>query len=239
MITLLDIFQDLEDGELNQFSITGEIDGIKGITPKDYPMLIRLINLGLTDMHTQLNLKEREVIINLFDGQYRYNIDSRYSIHAVTEREYNPKFIQDPPDVAYRFKDDIIQIRAAYDELGNELTLNNVDDPRSVFIVNHNTIQYCGACGDAILLVYQANHPKIPTDADLHTELSIPENMRELLYTYIVYRVLLRSQGQDQFSVAQAYKAKYDQMVLNFKRLNTLNTQDSTPAVKFKTKGWI
>ena len=236
MITLGDIFTDLTVGELNQFAVTGGIDAPVGITPKDYPMLINAINLGLTDLHSKLNLREREVAINTHDELSYYTLDSKYSVLNTDPTVF--KYIQDSVD--YPFLNDVIQIRAVWDECGEKVPMNDDNSNCGVYLVNYRTIQYPNPqTGVSIVVTYQANHPRISTDAGLDTEVMIPEYLRELLYAFVVNRVLMRSQGADAVNVAAFYKSKYDMGLSDVRRYNLLNIQDNTMSNRFYKNGWL
>lgn len=240
MLTLKDIFEDLEHGELNQFSFNKIIDSddVPGFTSDDWPAIIKQIRLGLTALHTRFVLREREVTINTYDALSFYPLDSRYSVNS-TGPEY-PKFIQDTPENP--FTDDIIQVRAIWDECGEKIPLNAQDDPCSAFMTNYKTLQYPqSADGNTIFVTYQANHTPIPDNiVDPHdVEIFIPDYLREPLYLYVTARLLSRSANLEVRANSQQIMLQYNTMCDNLDRKNTLNIQDNSVNSKLEKAGWV
>lgn len=240
MITLKDLFNQLESSELNQMYLSGGISSTtKGISVKNYPELIDMFNLALTALHTRLNLKEREVVVQTYDALSFYKLDSRYSVSAGTPGPV-PLYIIDT--VENPFKDDIIRVERVYDESGAEISINDDNDEMSCYLSAHDTIQIPYPADDnSIFVLYRANHIKLDrtlTDPSL-VEIDIPEYCIEPLLAYVTSKVYARNTGVEQQNASATYMAKYINYCDILENRNVLHNNPNDTNSKLERNGWV
>ncbi len=239
MVTLQDIFDELETGELSQFAFSGDLDAPMGIDVENYPTLIRHTNRALMNLFTRFCLKEKEVAIDTFDEISFYVLDYKYAQSNVDSTEPT-KWIADTPEQP--FMDDIIRIQEVYDENGKALPMNDIHDEYSVFLPNYKTLQVPYPANDETLFVtYRAKHPVIDvnsTDLSL-IEVDIPDYCIEPLLTYIAYRVYSASADQIQQGIAASMYAKYDLQCKELEDKNVLHNTPNDTNIKLEKGGWV
>ncbi len=239
MITLADIFADLETGELSQYSFSGDLDALTGVQMDDYPALIRHINRGLLALHTRFCLKEREVAINLDSLIAFYILDSKYAQSNMDSTE-PVKWIMDSPDKP--FTDDIIRIQDIYDEDGTPLRVNDNNDDKSVFLPDFKTLQVPYPADDTTLFItYRAKHVVIPSDVTDtgSVEVEIPDYCIEPLLSYVTSRVYSSSADQNKQALSASFMAKYELQCKALEDYNVLHNTPNETNVKLDKGGWV
>ena len=127
---LQDIFDQLTYGEMSQLSMAGP--NTHGIQVQDYPKIIPHINLALTELHKRFNLKESEVVIQQFDEIQTYTLELKYAQTSIPDVVL-PGYVSPVPrhylmDSVYQpFQNDVLRINAVFNELGEELFVNQED----------------------------------------------------------------------------------------------------------------
>jgi hypothetical protein len=231
---LSELFDYLVYGELSRIKI-----GDKGsINSDDYPMIVTNINLAMIALHKRFPLLYREVNIDLRNEITVYNLHSDYA--QSNQSSSQPiKYIIDGT-AAKPFSDDIILITNVYDELGEELPLNDLDEETSVFTPSSTMLQVPEAYDEnSLSIIYQAKPDKI--DYDILTDPSevdvpIPPQFIEALTSYVAWRIFA-PMDTNQGSEANTFYAKYEQECQLAKELGILNT-DSTKNLRFGESGW-
>ncbi len=238
MITLADIFDDLSTGELSQFSFSGAIDAPGGIQPSDYPTLVRHTNRALVNLFTRFCLKEREVTIGMHDEISFYILDSKYA-QSNTDSGELIKWIEDTPENP--FTNDILRIQEVYNEVGDKLPINDLNQEDSVFLPTYKTLQIPNpASDDSVFVTYRAKHTDIPIDADPETtEVEIPVYCVEPLLTYIAYRVYSTNADHNIQQIAASLMAKYEYQCKELEDKNVLYNTPNETNLKLMNGGWI
>lgn len=239
MILLSDIFRQLEHGELNQFSMSGEIDGSEGIQPGDWPILIDHINLALTNMHTRLALSEREVTIQLYEELSFYRLDSKYAQSNGSSVE-DPKYIVDT--VERPFQDNVLRIERVTDELGTELAINDETSEGSVYLVDYKTLQVSTPSDEiTYFIAFRANHPTLDrcTATPQDIEVCIPEYCLEPLMFYVASRLYGRSGSEVQKANSLELMQRYEFAILELERRSVLSNLPNKINHKLGDRGWV
>lgn len=239
MTTLADIFDDLETGELSQYSFSGELDAVTGVQQKDYPALIRHINRGLLALHTRFCLKEREVAVNLDPIIAFYILDSKYAQSNADSTE-PVKYIMDTVDNP--FTDDIIRIQEVYDEDGSKLPVNDNNNDMSVFLPNYKTMQVpFPAANTTLFITYRAKHATIDdevVDTSL-VQIEIPDYCIEPLLSYVTSRVYSSSADQNKQALSASFMAKYEMQCKSLEDYNVLHNTPNETNIKLDEGGWV
>lgn len=235
---LYEVFEMLQYGELANVSISGNIDEEVGIRTEDYPLLISHINLALTDLHTKFNLKEKEVVIQQYEGLPYYELDSKYAqsntgsiepIKYISDSIYNP------------FIDDVLRINAAFDEGGCEVSINDENDCNSIFLNSYKRIQVPYPNPEnALWITYRANHEKLSmSNPDITAEVNIPAYCVEALLSYVASRVHSQRTSQESQGLSVNLMAKYQMICEQIEEKNVLHNSPSNTNFKLGERGWV
>ena len=233
---LSDIFMYLAYGELSQMAIGTNNRG--GIDESDYPTLISHINLGLTNLHSRLPLKQSQVIIAQQSDRVLYPLTPIYAINS-TSAESN-KFILD--SATEPFINNVLKIEEVYTENNILLPLNDSAKDNSLFTPSFNTLQVPTPEANKVLAVlYRANHAQLPAKrgVDISTiELDIPAVLIELLLTFVVGRVAAAGNNQTSIQEAAAYQQKYELQVQQIIQSGALSV-DRPSNLRMRSNGWV
>lgn len=235
---LTEIFNALQYGELYNISISGDIDEPRGINKKDYPLLINHINMALTDLFSNLSLKTSELTLQLSESISFYNL---LSDHAVSTGDNGfTKYIEDT--LEQPFKDDILRVNAVYDEIGNEVPIDNEYATNSVYLPSHNVLQVPEPADEnTLFLVYRSNHEMLDTGLNdpSTVDVDIPAYCLEPLLTYVASRVHGQNPSQDSQVKSANLKAKYDMLLAQIQRNNLLHNDPNNSNIKLGVNGWV
>lgn len=239
-MTLQDVFEYLQYGELAEMSIAGKDEG--GIPPIRRAEIISMVNLGLTELHKRFPLRFEEVIVQQYDHIQTYHLHSRYSV-SKNDPNYSPHYIVD--SLIDPFRDNVLKIERVHNEDGEELFLNDGNQYWSVHTPRYNTIQVpFTEKENAMSVMFRANHPKLDLNSDLpmgETEIELPVGLVEPLCLFIGSRFFANSpslRGQGETIDGQMFFAKFEQACLKYSELGLHNTE-STTNLKAPSNGWI
>jgi len=223
-------------GELSQMAIGTNNRG--GIDESDYPTLISHINLGLTNLHSRLPLKQSQAIIAQQSDRVLYPLTSIYAINSNSVE--NNKFILD--SATEPFVNDVLKIEEVYTESNVLLPLNDSAKANSVFTPSFNTLQVPTPESNKILAVlYRANHAQLPAKRGVDIsaiEVSIPAVLIEPLLTFVVGRVAAAGNNQTSIQEAAAYQQKYEVQVQQIIQSGALSV-DGPTNLRMRSNGWV
>lgn len=180
---LLEFFKLLTYGELNNLKVGGKDTG--GIYPKTSDEVMTYITQGLTDLHSRFALKHKEVVLDQFDHIALYPLKYQYAQSNTTSLEPF-KWIADTEDRP--FEEDIILLEEAFNEVGDEIGINDENDPCSIYTTQYNVVQIpYPVTGNSIALLYKANHTHIDitTTHPKDIELELPSQLIRPLSLYV------------------------------------------------------
>ena len=235
---LSEFFELLEYGELANLSLSGGIDDEKGIREEDYPTLVSHINLGLSDLHTKFNLKEREVVLQEYSSITHYELDSKYAVTNTSSTE-PVKYILDSETSV--FNDDVLRINSAFNEIGEELPINDEYQPNSIFLNGYRTIQIPYPVDtNTIFIMYRANHAKLDVQTpDLNAEIELPAYCIEALLSYVASRVHSQRTSQEAQGAAVNLMAKYTLICDQIELRNMLHNSPDNTNFKLGVNQWV
>jgi len=233
---LSDLFMYLAYGELSQMAIGTNNRG--GIDESDYPTLISHINLGLTNLHSRLPLKQSQVIITQQSDRVLYPLTSIYAITSPSVG--NDRFILD--SAAEPFVDNVLKIEEIYTESNVSLPLNDSAKDNSLFTPSFNTLQVPTPESNKLLAVlYRANHTQLPAKRGVDIsaiELDIPAVLIEPLLTFVVGRVAAAGNNQTSIQEAAAYQQKYEVQIQQIIQSGALSV-DRPSNLRMRSNGWV
>lgn len=128
--------------------------------PEMLGKLINAINLGLTQIYTELPLAEEELILITNPTTDRYNLTANHAVFAGAASP-DMKWIEDSEFLP--FPDNVIECLHVIDENGVGLATNDSAAVGGVFFPAPNIVQVPFAEYEVSLnVLYRANHAKIP-----------------------------------------------------------------------------
>lgn len=175
---------DLIDG-----SIAGELQNLNiqtldksAITPNGLKQFIAVLNAGLTDLHKRFMLKKASVQLSLQEDVRLYTLTS---LKAESKGYANP-YIKD--SVELPFTDNVMEVLAVY-KGKDEIRLGAkggiyLSTPQTLYL------DFVPTEGTLLDVVYKATHARVPSDADLDTQVLIPPSHVQALYYYIGARIM-------------------------------------------------
>lgn len=236
---LSEIFEYLSYGELAQVSLGGGGTHEIGILPEDYPKIITNINLGLTELHKRLPLKQNEVIIKLYSHITNYILHSDYAeSNLASSKPY--KYIQDQNNLE-PFNDDVILIRHVYDEAGDEFPINNLNESTSLFTPQQNVLQVPWPDNEnSLSIIYRAGPKKINHIGLSRPELvevDLPPQFLEPLCSYVAFRIFSSLNLGEGNAEANSHYANFERAIALIKN-DGLYVSDHHLNSKFGDQRW-
>lgn len=184
---------------------TARYSELNAVSVKDNTAaIIAFLNLGMLELYKRFPISIKEHLVNLVDGQLFYDL---------------------PTDCMYTLS---VYGEVAETGLGDveELPVNDVDEPLSVFFPNHKQVQVPAATeGSYISIIYVAK-PTIYTVDDLDSELDLPETLIEPLLHYIGYKAHLGVRSDAQ-SENNAHYIRFDRSCHKARELGVAFPADS------------
>jgi hypothetical protein len=231
-----DLFQMLSYGELSNLAIGNEAIG--AIAPAAQPRIVMYANEALLRLHSRFILKERDLLLQIFDYIVNYRLLPRFAVSYVpvgTADNEPLRYILD--SVNHPFTSDIIKILEVYGTEGRKLPLNDDDLTYSLFTPQPNTLQVPHPNTEqALSVVYQASHPKL--QGDLNQIIDIPDCLVEAFTAFIAYKVFSHMNTEDSSSKAQEHMAMYEAICSTALDQDLLNTSLSLTGNRLHQRGW-
>ena len=172
-MTLQECLDRLARGKLSNLAICEK----GNVKPQEIPRVIDAVNEALERLHTQLPIREKSVIVELYEGRTEYPLTSEHSVRNMKgdiHDEYD-YYIMDTE--ANPFLDDILVIQEVWDDLDRERPLNDPVHPLSVFTPEHNFISVNFSPDVRVLnVIYRAKHISLTAD-NLTDKVDIPSNL--------------------------------------------------------------
>jgi len=233
---LSDVFDQLAVAEFSQHAL-GNPNGA-GIRESDFATLTSHVNMGLAELHQRFPIKLAEVIVQQYEEIQRYELHSKFAVSNTGSTE-PIKYIVDSD--AFPFTDNIFNIEQVFNEIGEEVRLDDDHDELSVFRPSYNILQIPYAEDEnQISVIYRAGHARLPiVDVD-PTQLEVdipPTHLLALLY-FVSSRYFAPFPSLNGTSLSAEYFAKYTMACTELdKRGFSLST--STTNLKARTNGWV
>lgn len=234
-MTLQECLDRLARGKLSNLAICEK----GNVKPQEIPRVIDAINEALERLHTQLPIREKSVIVELYEGRTEYPLTSEHSVRNMKgdiHDEYD-YYIMDTE--ANPFLDDILVIQEVWDDLDRERPLNDPVHPLSVFTPEHNFISVNYSPDVRVLnVIYRAKHISLTAD-NLTDKVDIPSNLYGALLSYVAY--LIHSNMNTELAVqnSQKYLAEYQNIIQEVIQNGTIAPDKLANGIKFFKRGWV
>lgn len=243
------LFDCLRYGELSKI-FKGDVDDDSIITPAKYNKIITALNMALTSLYSQLEIKTSILLMQATEGNLIYKLHSSNAL-SITPTGFILDSVLEP------FGDDIISLTKLFNEAGEQLPLGtgtahhgacscSLCTYKSIRIMRNNTIMLPDDVGTQQLkFYYKANHPKIPlfsnpTEEDMALiELELDEAYLEAVLFYIAARMYapvqavanVRPEGDN-------YMMKYKAAIQEL-RVNGIAPSNIETVSSFQSSGFV
>lgn len=233
---LSDIFEHLTHGELSQLAIGIGDDG--AVAPTDYPKLVSYVNMGLLALYKRFPVLEKQLTIQQLDEVTRYNLTYPYALYNTNSiiAEADRYIIDSATDL---FLGDVLKVEQVFDELGEELPLNNSEEDTSLFTPSPLILQIPQpVAANSTFLLYRAAPKKILIAGldPFSEDVLLPDSLLEPL----LYYVGGRAQGAiiSGSPAEQSLMTKYENACAWIDRYGLLQVENNSN-VKPEREGWV
>lgn len=191
---------------------------VAGTSIKDNTAAIILfINAGMLELYKRFPVNTKEHIIPLVDGTTTYALPSDF-MYVLSAFEELPE---------------------GSETIASEIPINDEHDPKSIFLPNHTEVQVPLVADNSYISLIYIPKPPSYTEADLNTEIDIPETLIDCLLHYVGYKAYLgiRSDGQ---SENNAHYLRFERSCDRARELGVSHPLDSLQAPrKLADRGFV
>lgn len=250
-MNLEELYCSLSVGVLKNLAMANDGDGT--ISEKHKKSVLLAANQGLTRLYSRFLLSEKFLQIEQQEGRVYYHLLKPFSVSGHDPNVIDQPYIMDT--LTEPFVGDVIRVLSVSDRTGCKLPLNDAGKCNSVYTPKAETIQYgCPEQGQPLIVVYQANHPKlcyfeggednkdIEANYDLTNEtaniVQLPEALHEALFAYIGYMVYNGINTGEAKGIAAEHKATYEEVCTVYENRDLGSESISQTSVKFRNGGW-
>lgn len=229
MKSVREVLASMQSVELNALAI-GEVEH-DDLRENEVRKFINITNIALLDLFTKFNISTDSVIVMTDPNRDMYLLQNG-----------EPNLVLSPGE---EFPNNVITLKAVYDEVGNTIPINDTSSDRSSFTPSPNVIQLpSDESAKAYEIVYQARHPKLlgPKELSisevLDQEINIPLPLEEPLTTKIASYYFKSLAGDGNSARAKELSETYEIMCIGLKSKNILEYESADISDKLEQKGF-
>lgn len=232
-MTLQDYITRLSYGLL---SSTSYVDSVTGsIETTKLPRVIHAINEALLKVHSKFVLHSGSVIVEMQEGRTQYPLQVGYSYQNHNPALITYPYIMDLGNNAFTGR--VLKVLQVFDNNGCERSLNNSDDPWSLFtprpdvLENPRPKKY-----EAFSLSYQQNHPEVEELTDV---INVPDIVIGAMDSYVNYLLFGTIGTQEAKAASTEQLLIYERMCEEIDQYDLVNSSQSSWGKKFRQNGWV
>lgn len=202
-------------------------------------IVCQYLNEALLRLYTQFNIKEKSVLLELYEGRTEYPLTSEHSTRKRKGDLYDlfDFYIRDTDENP--FEDDILTILAVWDDLDRKRPLNDPENILSVMTPEPNLlIVNVPRTGRVLNVIYRAKH-LILTPDNVEAKVELPANLFGALYSYVAYLVHSAINTEQSVANAQKYYSEYQMIVNEVIQNQTMVPDKLVLDRKFIKRGWV
>lgn len=233
-MNLKELYRRLSFGELSNLSISGEGSG--DIAEAKRPIVVLLANEALRELYKKFVLREKNLILEQIEGKTLYRLEPMFSLTNAESSGCECPYIIDNPDEP--FNDAVLKILNVYDSAGNELVLNDQDDPCSVFTPQVNVLQVPNPMGGLPLTINYQTYPREINETDLEDTIDIPMVLEKALTSYIAGHILGNMNTQESNAKSQEHLLRFEAICAEAEQKDLLSNSSVSSNTKFEKRGW-
>lgn len=214
----------------------GELANIS-VEDEKLPQILNFINLGLIQLYSKFPIVEKQVIIQQYNQISMYILDYAYA-RSNRSSSVPHKYILDTPDDP--FKNDVMFITGICDEWGIPIPLNDDHDPRSYFLVSHNTLQIPNANEhNSTFVIYRAKPERINIkEYNVMQEVILPDYLLEALSAYVGFKAMQSMSSEESIALSGQFLERYNTLINEVQQNNLMNSNVSASNTKFGFRGY-
>lgn len=243
VLTVAGLMRKLSFNELANTALG--MDGAGEIAPASYARLIDATNNALLDLHGRFPLNQKELVIRSKTWKSKYPL----RINNAMSNDLRPddvKFIHDTCDKP--FTGDLIAVMYVYNEIGEQLPVNDAEQWASVFTPEFDVLQLTHPSDDqAFFVTYQAHHNMLAYNgsdpelvrASLAQRLNVPMALQNALRYKVAAGIFSSMSGQEYSTKSQALEGMFEAACIEVEGKNLLGNKDSATNVKLERRGFI
>lgn len=198
-------------------------------------MIIKHLNLGLTNLYSKFILLEKELLLRTQLSITHYYLRKEFARSNSAIVPY--KYIDDTKCGEYT--EDLIKILRVYNNMGEEVYLNDSEQHESVFTTQYDCLQITGVhLGSMFSVVYQARHPEM-TGTDPCQEIKLPFFLEEAIQAYVASKVLSHMNGQEHSAKGQEYMGIYAGICADVEMRDMIRNSVATTNTKLEKRGFV
>lgn len=232
-----ELISNLMLGELKNTTLTSSDEGesFGKLKPIYRQTMVQYVNQGLNSLYSKFILSKKQVLLRMNPPIVTYYLRKQFARTDGTQVPY--KYIDDTP--LEPFQGDVVSILAVYNELGQEMPMNDIDNPFSIFTVEFDALQMPNVYeGNYYAVVYQARHPKIVLSEQAQ-HIHLPEFLMEALQCFVASKALSHMNGQEQTAKGQEYMAQYQMILAEVEAKDLVSTSLINNHHKLHLRGFI
>ena len=194
-------------------------------------VIVSHLNLAMIELYNRFDLATEEAIVTL-------RPDIPKTVYTLSSSDPDVT-VGDEPLVDHTFK----SIMSIYDDKGRQLSLNDEEDPRSIYTITYNQIQVPLVDDISYLsVIYKCNPEPVEFVDDgngnaVDTEVRLPTQLIEAVLHYIGYRAYLALNGDNQNNSNVYYK--YFLNACSQAETLGLVTSSTVPAINVVKRGYL
>lgn len=221
-------------GELKNTPVVDETDPSQ-IKEHHRLMIVKVLNQGLTNLYSKFILNQKELILRTRIPITHYYLRKEF---ARTNDAVVPyKYIDDTTCGAYT--EDLIKVLKVYNEMGEEMYIDDDEQHESLFMTQYDCIQITGVhIGSMFSVIYQAGHP-VMDGTDPCQEIKIPFFFEEAIQAFVSGKVLSHMNGPEHTAKGQEYNALYNGICIEAEMRDMVRNSITTTNTKLEKRGFV
>mgnify|MGYP001252142702 CR=1 FL=1 len=231
-----EFLEDLAVGELSKINFGDNTE--EGLTEYNYKEIIKHINRGIYQIHTRFDINFAEFFLQQYSHIQFYRLTPEYA-QTNTESSQPIKYIEDSPENP--FDREIIKITGVFNELGEELPLNDDNAENGLFTPEIDLLQITAPSDENTLsFIYRPAPKKLLSDGDeyLSQKLDLPRIFLEALEYYILHKVVSSREYLDNANDSDKYLLMFERELARIIN-EDLYISDNTTNIKLTQNGWV
>lgn len=226
--------QRLALGELRNTSAVNEIDPSE-LNEHHRMMVMQHLNLGLTNLYSKFILSEKEILLRTKLSITHYYLRKEFARTNSTVVPY--KYIDDTACGPY--EEDLIKILRVYNEMGEELYIDDIEQHESLFTPQFDCLQITGVhLGSMFSVIYQARHP-VMIGTDPCQEIKLPFFLEEAIQAYVASKVLSHMNGPEHSAKGQEYMGVYAGICADVEMRDMVRNSVTATNTKLEKRGFV
>lgn len=202
-------------------------------------VVVSQINEALLRLYTLFPIKEKSVIVELYEGRTEYPLASDHSVRKATGLITDPYDFYIMDTEANPFQDDILTIMSVWDDIDRKRPLNDPENILSVMTPQPNIIEVnVTATGRVLNIIYRAKHLILTPDKG-EDKVEIPANLFGALFSYVAYLIHSSINTKEAVENAQKYFVEYQNIVNEIIQNQTFTPDKLVLDKKFIKRGWV